>query len=215
MSLYNVLKKTGTNQRDLKEYGYDYDSQLSTKNNQVYFNPDTKKLLYIARPTDPRNIADLRSDLSLSLGNLKGTKRYTDSENLLKRATEKYNPDKRVLAGYSLGGSIVSGLGSRGKNDEVYTYNKGSTIGSKTRDIEKAYRTKGDLISLASKYDKNTTTLDKSPSVLDYFGQIGQGLSSHNLDQLQKNDINIGSMEFQKAGQPLSSVVSTIEGINE
>jgi len=212
MSLYDVLKKSGS-PTEFKKYGFEYDAGLSTKNNQIYFNPDTKKLLYIARPTNPRNIADLRTDVSLAMGGLKGTKRYTDSKKLLEKATEKYNPDKRILTGYSLGGSIVSGLGSKGKGDEIYTYNKGTTIGQKSRgDMEKSYRTKGDLVSLTSKYDNNVKTLDKSPSVLDYFGEIGKAFNSHKLDQLKKNNIDIDSMEFQKSGEPVSSNPTTIEG---
>ena len=60
MSLYGVLKNA-KNPTELKKYGYDYDSQLSTKNNQVYYNPTSRKLLYIARPTDPSKLADLRT----------------------------------------------------------------------------------------------------------------------------------------------------------
>ena len=210
MSLYDVLKNANTPAK-LKKYGYEYDDKLSTKNSQIYFNPDNKQLLYIARPTNPRDIADLRTDLSLTLGKLKSTKRYIDAENKLKEATDKYKPEKRILAGYSLGGSIVSRLGSKGRGDAVYTYNKGATLGQKSRDIETAYRTKGDIVSLASKYDKNVKTLDKTPSNLDYFGQIGQALSSHNLDQLKNNIIDIGSMQFQKSGEPVSSNPEYIE----
>lgn len=210
MSLYDVLKNANT-PSELKKYGYDYDKGLSTKNSQIYFNPDSKQLLYIARPTNPRNIADIRTDVSLSLGKLKSTKRYTDAENKLKQATEKYKPDKRILAGYSLGGSIVSGLGSTGRGDQVYTYNKGVALNQKSRDIETAYRTRGDVVSLASKYDKNVKTLDKTPSALDYFGEIGKGLNAHNLDQLKKNNIDIGSIEFQNTGEPVSSTPTEIE----
>jgi len=223
MSLYEVLKNSsgllGDKKKSLNKYGYNYDSSLSSRNIQVYHNPTNNTLLYSEKGTDPTKSADLRTDVSLALGNLKGTKRYKDAEKTLQKATEKYNPDKRILAGYSLGGSIVSNLGSKGKGDAVYTYNKGATLGQKTRSIEKAYRIKGDVVSMASA--KDAKTLDKKKSVLDFFGEIGKALNSHKLDQLKKHAIDIPSLtpsnpiQFQQAGQPVSSTPTSIEGQSE
>jgi hypothetical protein len=223
MSLYEVLKNSsgllGDQKTSLNKYGYEYDSGLSSRNIQVYYNPNNKTLLYTVKGTDPKKSADIRTDISLALGNLKGTKRYKDAEKQLVKATEKYNPNKRILAGYSLGGSIVSNLGSKGKGDSVYTYNKGATLGQKTRNIEKGYRTRGDIVSVASA--KDVKTLKKTPSTLDLFGPIGSALSSHQLDQLKKQSIDIPSLtpftpiQFQQAGQPVTSTPTTIEGQSE
>lgn len=223
MSLYEVLKNSsgllGDQKTSLKKYGYDYDSGLSTRNIQVYYNPSTDILLYSVKGTDPKKTADLRTDVSLALGNVKATKRYKDAEKQLARATEKYNPSKRILAGYSLGGTIVSYLGSKARNDAVFTYNKGATLGQKTRNIEKSYRIKGDVVSAASA--KDSTTLKKKPSSLELFGRVGSALSSHELDQLKRHSIDIPSLtpftpiQFQQAGQPVSSTPTTIEGTSQ
>ena len=112
-----------------------------------------------------------------------------------------YNPNKNkllvsvagthnfidVLTGHSLGGSIVSYAGS--KNDTIYTLDKGATIGTKTRSNEKAYRNKGDVVSLLSSNSKHMKTFGKT----DYLrnGLIKGSLKAHDVKNIQSLKIFI------------------------
>jgi len=81
----------------------------------------------------------------LGNGGFKETDRYLNAHKALKKAKEKYPYNEAIVAGSSLGGAIASHIAS--KSDKVYTYNKASTFGGKTRANEKAYRIKGDYVS--------------------------------------------------------------------
>ena len=190
ITLYEVLKNTykspAEQENSLTKYGFNYDKELSTADIGIFYNPESEIMLFGGRGSS--KLADIKTDVSLTLGNLKGTRRYKNAEKKLKLAREKYNPKKTVLYGHSLFGTIVSYLGSKGAGDTVYTFNKGATIGQKTRSLEKAYRTKGDIVSLASKGGKNVKTLSKKFMTQDL---ISPALSAHRTEQIQGRDINI------------------------
>jgi hypothetical protein len=63
------------------------------------------------------------------------------------------------LTGHSLGGSVILYLGSKSENDKILTLDKGATPFQKTRNIEKAYRTEGDVVSLLNANSKHMTTI--------------------------------------------------------
>ena len=158
-SLYNVLK-SGYQSKDkqskkLKEDGYIRDDGLSSHNHQAYYNPEKKKLIF--NVTGSHNLSDFITDGYLAAGQLKNTSRYKESDKILKKAKEKYQPTETAVTGHSLGSSIGASIAS--KNDKVYTLDGGYTVGQKTRSNNQAYRTGGDVVSLLGANAKHMTTL--------------------------------------------------------
>jgi hypothetical protein len=72
LSLYDSLRvgyigNENKQGKEMGKYGYQIDKKLSNENQQVYFNPETKKLLY--NVTGSHNVSDwVNSDLKLALG---------------------------------------------------------------------------------------------------------------------------------------------------
>jgi hypothetical protein len=172
VSLYDVLK-TGYNsnvlfgydkikqkqKKDLLKQGYEMDDTLSSRHQQVYYDKINHKMLFNVNGTNPYDPRDLITDVYLGLGKIKNTSRYKEAETVLNEARQKYNPTNSTLVGHSLGGSIASYLGSKGRNDKVITLDKGATIGQKTRSLEQAVRTSGDAVSLLNSNSTHMTTL--------------------------------------------------------
>lgn len=160
MNLHDILSASYADRekqkKELAHHGYKYDSMLSNHNQQVYWHPENRKLLTTVAGT--HNLNDWLTDASLAVGRLKNTARYHEADKALKEAKQKYGVDKAIVAGHSLGGSIASYIASKG--DDVYTLNKGATIGQKTRSNEHGYRTAGDIVSLANANAKHMTTLN-------------------------------------------------------
>ena len=191
MSLYQILKNSYDKKQNqktaLNQFGYVYDSDLSNKNNQVYFNPNTKELLMSVKGTNPVSAQDVYTDVALTFGKLKDTSRYKESDKKWKQAKSKYNVTSGTLVGHSLGGIIVKYISS--SNDKVITLDSASIIGQTDRPNATSYRTSGDLVSLLDANKANTTTLNKEKyGVSDLFGSVEQALSSHEVDQI-KNQI--------------------------
>jgi hypothetical protein len=166
--------------------GYRKDSDLSSGNQQVWYNPETKKLIY--NVTGTHNKKDIKTDILLAFGKVKKTKRYKEAKNVLRQARDKYADSQVIITGHSLGGTIGSYLTSKAKRDEFYGYNAGYTVGQKTRSYggkQHHYRTKGDIVSLLGAGAKNMTTL-QNPNKSKY-----DFLAAHNTENLQKNPIYI------------------------
>jgi hypothetical protein len=91
LSLYDSLRigylpenKKGS---EISKYGYQIDKGLSNENQQVYYNPENKKLLY--NVTGSHSLDDwLNSDLKLALGIRKNT-----GKPIIERGIEKLLPD--------------------------------------------------------------------------------------------------------------------------
>lgn len=149
-TFYRALKhsysKGDERKKALSAEGYEYDEGLSNHNQQVYYNPNTKKMVYSVAGT--HNKSDMWTDVRMLFGGLKKTKRYKEADKRYAQAREKYNPSESTVVGHSLGGSIASGIAK--KEDKIMTYNKGSTIGQKNRKNEQVYHTNGDPISMFS-----------------------------------------------------------------
>jgi hypothetical protein len=159
MNLSDVLAVGYKNQEQQQKYfsdnNYIRDNQLSTADNQAYFNKDENKLLF--NVTGSHKVSDfLFTDPLLALGMIKYTDRYKQSDKLLKLAKQKYQPTKTTVLGHSLGGTIGGLIGT---GDDVITLDKGATIGTRTRSNENSYRTEGDLVSLLSSGSKRVKTL--------------------------------------------------------
>lgn len=91
-SLYDTLRVgylPSENQqgKEMAKYGYVIDTKLSNDNQQVYYNPETKKLLY--NVTGSHNLTDwVNSDLKLALGI-----RKNEGKPIIERGIEKLLPN--------------------------------------------------------------------------------------------------------------------------
>ena len=191
MDLHKVIKNSYAKKKDqknaFKDKGYVYDEQLSNKNNAIYYNPETKKLMHSVKGTNPFSAKDLYTDAMLSMGMLKKTDRYKDSHKKLRDAKAKYGVDSADIVGHSLGASVSSYIGS--KADKVYTLDKGATFGQKTRSNEHAFRTSGDLVSALNANSTRMTTL-KNPNFRTGIIPL-DALFSHNVDNIKGKNIYV------------------------
>ena len=184
-AIQNSYAKKDKQKDAFKNQGYIFDSDLSDDNNQVYYNNNDKKMLYTVAGS--HNLKDAVTDAYLLGGNLKSTSRYKNSEENLRKAKAKYNPEQTTIAGHSLGGSI--GQYIAGANDSVVSLDKGATFGTKTRSNETAYRTKGDLVSVLNGNSTRMTNL-KNPNFQTGILPIDI-LNAHNVSNIKDEDIFI------------------------
>ena len=169
MDLNTILKSSYLNKEKqkhaLSRYGYKYNSMLSDHDQQVYYNPNDRKLLNVV--SGSHNLKDfVVTDVALALGHLKDTNRYKQAAQILKQAKHKYSPRETTVVGHSLGGSISSYIAS--KNDKEYDVNSGYTIGQKSRSRDgnhKHYRTTGDIVSLLGSNNPHVQTIDSGNSI--------------------------------------------------
>ena len=137
--------------------GYVMDKQLSNKNYQTYYDPKNKKLLFNVTGTRP-TASDWLNNINLGLGiGFKESKRYKESHHGLREAKQKYNVENATVTGHSKGGLISNYISSKG--DKVITLDKATTIGGKSREGSKDYRTNGDVVSLLASTRHNTINL--------------------------------------------------------
>jgi hypothetical protein len=175
VKLDTVLKSGYKSEKEqsynLGRKGYVIDKKLSTGNEQVYYNPQNKDLL--VNVTGTHNFSDIGTDVYLAFGGLKKTNRYKEADKVLQKAKAKYDENKVIVTGDSLGGSIAQGISKN--TDKVYTYNAGYTIGQKTKGGNQYnVRNKGDLVSFAGAGSKNLHTLNTGKSIVGSF--LNQGV---------------------------------------
>lgn len=188
VDFYDVLKSSYGDKKSIdnvKRQGYNYDSILSNSNVKVFHNPEKNKLIVGVAGT--HNLSDVLTDVNLALGNLKNTDRYKEARDILNRAKDKYKPNEVVLGSHSLGGSISQYIA--GKDDKVYTLDKGATIGQKTRKNEQGFRTQGDVVSLLNSNSTRMKTLP-NPNLPTGF-LIGDILNAHNVSNIKNSGITI------------------------
>lgn len=152
LKLYKALKiayMRGNQKRQakiLKRYGYVLDRDLSNaRETLVAYNPFDKKVLMVANGTDIKSEKDLLTDFGLGLGKVRTSERFMDTKSILNKAHEKYKDSNFILAGTSLGGSLVNYAAS--PKDKVITYNPAFTFNATARPNVTNYRTQGDIIS--------------------------------------------------------------------
>lgn len=207
LTLYDALKNSyadkKTQKKDMKQFGYYRDKQLSNDNQQVYYKPDERKVLLTVAGT--HNLADVGTDVYLAGGNLKDTNRYKEADSILNKAKTKYGVDKATIVAHSLGGSISQYIAS--KDDQVYSLDKGATIGQGTRSNENAYRSAGDAVSALN---AGSTRMKTIPNQDGFLGQhkyallgslagplgtlAGAGIdayTAHNVDNIKNEKIYI------------------------
>lgn len=143
----------------LLKQGYKMDDELSNIEEKVYYNESTGDLLIGYRGSVNLVNDWLDTNISLLKGDLKNSDRFKRSKDVYEKAKTKYNKEKVTLVGDSMGGSLASAVGS--DNDNILTHNKGVSIGNLgNKKNEKAYREKGDLVSILNYFDTNTKTLN-------------------------------------------------------
>ena len=179
LSLYDTLKNSYSKDPKQNMNGY----QLSNHNQQVYYNPQHKKLVVSVAGT--HNLRDWGSDLYLGLGKLKDTNRYKEAKSVYDKAKAKYNPMQATAVGHSLGNSIANYITSG--NDKSVGLDGGFTIGQKERSNATNYRTSGDVVSALGANQRNMNTL-RSPNIRTGIGLI-DALRSHNVDNIKNQGI--------------------------
>jgi len=170
----------------LDKQGYIMDDELSNIEEKVYNNPTTGDLLIAYRGSMNLQNDWLDTNISLLKGDLKSSERFKRSNDVYQKAKKKYNKDKVTLVGDSMGGSLASAVG--GDDDNILTHNKGTTYNTTNKKNEKAYREKGDLVSILNYWTPNTKTLNNG-SFLN-LGQLNP-LSAHNYKLLKNKNIFI------------------------
>lgn len=90
-----------------------------------------KEVVFAIRGTDPRNIADLGTDLFLIANKLKLTPRYHSEKRALKKTLRKYPKGtySYLLTGHSLAGALSIAL-SKAFDLPAKVYNPGMGLGS-------------------------------------------------------------------------------------
>jgi len=187
INLHTALKSSYGDKKakqELTNSGYKYDSMMSSRSQQVWYHPEAKKLLVNVAGT--HNLRDVGTDMYLQMGKLKDTSRYKEAGKTLENAKPKYGVDSATVTSHSLGGAIAQYMSS--KNDNVYTLDKGATIGQKTRTNESVYRSSGDVVSGMNANSKRMTTVDHNGlGMFNYLNPLG----SHNVDNIKKSGITI------------------------
>ena len=192
VNLYDSLKSSYGNkksQENLKRAGYKYDSMLSNHNQQVWYNPNTKKLLYNVAGT--HNLSDVGTDVWLAFGGLKNTNRYKEASKILDEAKRKYGNDiNTTITGHSLGSTIGQYIAN--KNDNFYGLDGGYTIGQPTRSNngkQHHFRTSGDVVSLLGANAKHMKTLNNYNKAQG-FAPL-DALKAHDIDSIKNSGIFI------------------------
>ena len=181
---YDAMKNSYASQSDQAKFGADqgyiYDDALSNDNQQVYYNPQSGKMLYSV--TGTHNVSDIGTDFKLMTGGLKQTKRYKEAEDTFNLAKQKYNPKESVAYGTSLGAAISSNLDA----DRIVTLNKANAIGAKTGKREVAIRTHGDIVSVFGANQTHMNTISGG----DLYDPM-TWLNSHGSHNLKGKDLFI------------------------
>lgn len=156
LRLYNALKigylnNPAKQSKRLKAFGLVYDKELSTSRHLVAYNPNTKKVVYIVRGTDPTSPYDVITDVAgVGLHRLENTYRYQQDYSAYLKAKEKYNAPVTII-GHSLGGALGSEIVK--PEDRAITYNP-ANIYQKSKPNVYNYRTVGDPFSALSRDTK-------------------------------------------------------------
>ena len=192
ISLYDALKSSyGDKQaRDkLSNSGYKYDSMLSNHNQQVWYNPNEKKLLYNVAGT--HNLSDWGTDAYLAAGKLKDTNRYKEADEKLKQAKQKYGGYNTTVTGHSLGSTIANQIASKNNGDKVYALDGGFTFGQKisTNPNWHNYRTSGDAVSLLGTYLPGMQTLANKNRSTGFLA--GDVLKAHDVENIKNEKIYV------------------------
>jgi len=186
LSLYDTLHNSYQPLREQKKFykdrGYYLDKKLSNDNQQVLYNPTSKKLLYNIAGT--HNLKDWATDAYLLFGKVKDTNRYKDADNTLKQAKLKYGVNNATITGHSLGATLGNYIAK--PEDKAYLLDEGATFGQKQRnnDNHQHFRTRGDLVSALVSNHSNVKTLSNKNVSKDF-------LRAHNVENIKNEKIYV------------------------
>ena len=187
LDLHDVLKNSYSNKHRENMNGYKLDKELSSNNQQVYYNPEHKKLVVSVKGTDMSSPRDWGTDFYLGIGKLKDTNRYKEAKSVYDKAKNKYNPMQATAVGHSLGGTIANYITSG--NDKTHGLDSGYTIGQTARSNSTQYRSSGDVVSALGANASNMKTLH-SPHIRSGIGLV-DALRSHNVSNIAGQGILI------------------------
>jgi hypothetical protein len=185
LSLYDTLHNSYQPLREQKKFykdkGYYLDKKLSNDNQQVLYNPTSKKLLYNIAGT--HNLKDWATDAYLLFGKVKDTNRYKEADNTLSQAKKKYGVSA-TITGHSLGGTLGNYL-AKG-DDKAYLLDEGATFGQRQRnnDNHQHFRTRGDLVSALVSRQSNVKTLPNKNVSKDF-------IRAHNVENIKNAKIYV------------------------
>jgi hypothetical protein len=186
LSLYDTLHYSYQPLKEQKNFykdkGYYLDKKLSNDNQQVLYNPTSKKLLYNIAGT--HNLKDWGTDAYLLFGKIKDTNRYKEAEETLKQAKQKYGLNNATITGHSLGATLGNYIAK--PQDKSFLLDEGATFGQKIRNNDnfKHYRTQGDLVSVLTDGQSNQTTLRNKNWLKD-------PLTAHHVENIKNEKIFI------------------------
>lgn len=122
---------------DLKKQGYYIDRDLSGREQSVFFNPVTKKVIIGYRGTAlddaSTRMKDLKSDFGILTGNTENDTRFKEADSVFKRVEQKYQAKNKHkfnidVTGHSLGGALAKHVNDRHDNiDKNINFSRGST----------------------------------------------------------------------------------------
>lgn len=150
---------------------YFLDNELSTKKNKVYVNPEKKVIIANAGTSD---MFDWFNNAYVPLGLYQTTKRYKETENIQKKAIEKYGKENITNVGHSQSGEALRHLADRGLTNEAVALNP--FIINKPHQGVDVIRSSGDLVSLMTPYVKETIpSKSRNPITEHHQNILGRG----------------------------------------
>jgi len=162
---------------------YILDKELSGSRVQVYKKKNSPNAVVVHRGT--KGIQDMGNDLKYLAGfDISNSKRAKHSEDIQKKAEEKYCAENVSTLGHSLGSFLASQAGSNSK--EIINFNKAVSFAdafTKVKPNEYNIRTSKDIVSKLLPISNNALTI-QSP----YFSNI---LQEHKTDVLDRLDPNL------------------------
>lgn len=149
--LDNSYKKPQAQAKEVN--GYFRDDSLSGQRAQVYYNPESKKVIVSHRGT--ASPQDVLTDVKMIFGNKTG-ERFKHGRNIQRQAEEKYGAENITTVGHSLGGTIAERVGK--KSGKIVTLNKPVTpfdiAYSKVSEKQQDIKTRKDPVSILRKFQK-------------------------------------------------------------
>jgi len=134
---------------------YELDRELSTKNNKVYRDPATGKVVIANAGTS--SLTDWWNNKNILFGNYSKTKRYKEVEDIQKKAIAKYGKENIMNVGHSQSGEALRIMKQRELLGEAVAVNP-AIIGKSTEDID-VIRSNRDLVSLLTPTSAKDTTI--------------------------------------------------------
>jgi hypothetical protein len=176
--LHDLLKASYKRNKEAELIGNQYnvklDHHLSNSEHKVFHDPNTNSSSVVF--TGTRKFGDLITDGAVAVGLGKYTKRFKDSDKVIKDIKNKYPSTNITASGHSLGGTLSEHV----KADKKITYNKGvglGDIGKTIRNNQTDIRTTYDPISILSNTQKHKNKMIN----IDSAGGVFNAHSTKNL----------------------------------